>query len=188
MKKSFIILCLCLGIATVGQAQKYRTAGGLRFDSEQIGLTLQQKLHEGGTLEVIGSLRSREYSGTALYERHYPLLGKRLNYYLGAGAHIGNLKDHGVFAGGDLIGGIEYKVNGLPILLSADIKPAFHVNHEDWVDLSTGISVRYVFIKEKQPERKKWWPFGNREEENNRNKKKAKEEESGGFFKIFRKD
>lgn len=164
MKKYFLAVLLVLGAASVGQAQKYRTAAGIRLGGDQFGVTVQQKIAEKTTLEGIGLVGSREYSGTLLYQRHFPLLGKRFNYYLGGGGHLGNLKDHGVFTGVDAIVGVEYKINGLPLLLSADVKPALHINHEDWVNLATGISIRYVILAEKK-EKKKLWPFGKQEEE-----------------------
>lgn len=179
-KRLLLIVCLLCGISVVSQAQKYRTAAGVRIESDRFGVTLQQKLHERGTLEAIATVGSRDYSVTGLYERHYPLLGKRFNYYLGAGAHIGNLKDRGVFTGGDVILGVEYKVNGLPFLLSADVKPAFHINHDDWIQLSSGISVRYVLIKEKK-EKKSLWPFGKQDD-----KKRKKQNDKPGIFDIFK--
>ena len=169
-------------MSVASEAQKYRTAAGVRIESDRFGATLQQKVGERTTIEAIGTVGSREYSGTALYEWHFPLLGKRLNYYMGAGAHIGNLKDSGVFTGGDAILGIEYKVNGLPFLLSADVKPAFHINHEDWIQLSSGISVRYVLVKEKK-EKKGLWPFGKQDDSKN---KKRKQEKKPGIFDIFK--
>lgn len=179
-KRLFLIGCLLCGISIVSEAQKYRTAAGVRIESDRFGVTLQQKLHEQGTLEAIATLGARDYSVTGLYERHFPLLGKRFNYYLGAGAHVGNLKDRGVFTGGDVILGVEYKVNGLPFLLSADVKPAFHINHEDWIQLSSGISIRYVLIKEKK-EKKGLWPFGKQDD-----KKKKKQNDKPGIFDIFK--
>jgi hypothetical protein len=182
MKKTLLLVCLLCGISYLSQAQKYRTAAGIRIESDHFGVSLQQKLHEKGTIEGILSVGAREYSGTALYEWHFPILGQRFNYYLGAGAHVGNLKDYGAFAGGDGIFGIEYKVNGLPFLLSADIKPAVHVNHEDWVNLSSGISVRYVILPEKKV-KKSIWPFGSKNEDS----KKRKDSDKSGIFDIFRK-
>ena len=183
LKKILFTLLIVAGTVMPSIAQKYRTALGPRIESDKFGLSVQQKLHEKGTIEGILAIGSNEYSGTALYEWHFPLLGKRFNYYAGAGAHIGNLKDNGVFTGADVILGIEYKVNGLPILLSADIKPAVHINHTDWVNLSSGVSVRYVLIKEKK-EKKSWWPFGNQED--SRRKKNQKKQE-GSIFDIFKK-
>jgi hypothetical protein len=170
-KRLLLVIGLFCSVTYTSEAQKYRTALGPRIESDKFGLSVQQKLHDQGTLEGIVAIGSREYSGTALYEWHFPILGKRFNYYLGAGAHLGNLKDHGVFTGGDVILGVEYKVNGLPFLLSADVKPAFHINHEDWINLSSGISVRYVILKEKK-EKKGIWPFGNKDDDSKKKKKK----------------
>jgi len=174
MKRFFLAVLLVLGAASVSEAQKYRTAAGIRLGGDEFGATLQQRIFEKTTLEGIALISAREYSGTVLYQRHFPILGKRFNYYLGAGGHIGNLKDHGVFTGVDGVLGVEYKINGLPFLLSADVKPAVHINHEDWVNLATGISIRYVILAEKK-EKKRIWPFGKQEEE----------EKSGGW--PFRK-
>lgn len=189
MKKYYLITLLLLSITTAASAQKYRTAAGVRLESDRFGLSVQQLLHEKGTIEGILAVSSREYSGTALYEWHFPILGKRFNYYLGAGAHIGNLKDHGVFTGVDGILGIEYKVNGLPFLLSADVKPAAHFNHEDWVQLSSGVSVRYVIVKEKKV-KKSFWPFGKQDDEDDTRskKRKKKEQEKSSVFDIFKKN
>jgi hypothetical protein len=181
-KKLLLIVGLVFSLVYTSEAQKYRTAAGARIESDKFGLSVQQKLHDQATLEGIIAIGTREYSGTALYEWHFPILGKRFNYYLGAGAHLGNLKDHGVFTGGDAILGIEYKVNGLPFLLSADIKPAFHINHEDWINLSSGVSIRYVILEEKK-EKKSLWPFGGKEEDN---KKKGKKDEKRSILDIFK--
>ncbi|WP_187261171.1 hypothetical protein [Pontibacter beigongshangensis] len=185
MKKSFWIGLLLIGAAYVSQAQVYRTAAGIRLDGERLGLTVQQRVFEKSTIEGIFAVGTRDVSATGLYEWHRPILGRRLNYYVGAGGHIGHLKDHGTFTGLDAILGVEYKVNGLPILLSADIKPAFHINHEDWVALSTGISIRYVILPEKK-KKKSLWPFGNKEEDTKKNKNQ-KQEEKSGLLDIFKK-
>lgn len=164
MKKYFLAVLLVLGAASVSQAQKYRTAAGIRLGGNEFGATVQQRIMEKSTLEGMALVGSREYSGTVLFQQHFPILGKRFNYYLGGGGHIGNLKDSGVFTGLDAVLGVEYKINGLPFLLSADVKPALHFNHEEWVKLATGISIRYVIVPEKK-EKKKIWPFGKQEEE-----------------------
>ncbi|WP_235861313.1 hypothetical protein [Pontibacter flavimaris] len=176
MKRLLLLMIFVCGLSMAAQAQKYRTAAGVRLESDRFGVSLQQKLHERGTLEGIVQVGSREYSGTVLYEWHRPILGKRFNYYLGAGGHIGNLKDSGVFTGVDAILGVEYKVNGLPFLLSADVKPAVHINHDDWVHLSSGVSIRYVIVKEKK-EKKKLWPFGRKADDDDRRRKNREQEQ-----------
>lgn len=182
MKKYSLLVLMIWGVYATTYGQKYRTAVGPRIESDMFGVSIQQKIQERSTLEGIASVGAREFSGTLLYEWHRPLLGERFNYYIGAGGHIGRLKDHGVFTGGDVILGIEYKVNGLPFLLSADIKPAFHINHEDWIDLSSGVSIRYVIVKGK-PKKRSIWPFGRGQDD----KKKAREEEKFDILKIFKK-
>lgn len=181
MKKYWLFACVLLGATTISKAQVYRTAAGVRLDGDVFGVSVQQKLYDQATVEGIFAVSAREYSGTVLYEWHRPILGKRFNYYLGAGGHVGNLKDHGAFGGVDLIGGIEYKINGLPFLLSTDIKPALHFNHEDWTDFSTGVSIRYVIVKEKK-KKKSIWPFGKKEDSKNK-----KEEEKGSILDIFKR-
>jgi len=178
MKYKALLLTLFLITLTItANAQKYRTAVGPRLESDRFGISIQQKVHDRGTLEGIAALGSREYSGTVLYEWHFPILGERFNYYLGAGGHVGNLKDKGVFTGVDAILGVEYKVNGLPFLLSADVKPAFHLNHEDWVHLSSGVSIRYVIVKEKK-KKNSIWPFGNNDDDDKKKKRKNKDEDN----------
>jgi hypothetical protein len=187
MKIKALLFFLILSAASIQvHAQKYRTAAGVRFESDKVGFSIQQKVHDRGTIEGIASVGAREYSGTALYEWHFPLLGERFNYYLGGGAHVGNLKDHGVFTGADAILGLEYKVNGLPFLLSADIKPAIHINHEDWIGLSSGVSVRYVIVKEKK-KKNPIWPFGNGDKKDDKKKRRDKDEDKNpSIFDILK--
>ncbi len=132
-------------------AQRYKTAAGVRIGSEDFGLTVQQKILEKTTVEGLLLFGPRQVTATVLGERHFPMLGQRLNYYVGGGVHGGHLKDYGTIYGLDAIGGIEYKINGLPILISGDIKPAFHLKHENWFNFGGGFSLRYVIIREKPP-------------------------------------
>lgn len=145
---------VCAGLLSLGwqqaTAQKYITAAGLRLGKENFGVTVQQRIYSKGTLEGIGIIRNREASVTVLAEHHFGLLGRSLNYYAGAGAHLGVEKNHGGFGGVDGILGLEYKVAFLPIDLSLDVKPSVEIGHsEDWFRLPTAFSIRYVFIKEK---------------------------------------
>jgi hypothetical protein len=163
MKKYLLVFLLFL-MSLAAWAQKYRTAVGARIDRNDFGITLQQKVLERNTVEGIFAVGSREVSGTALFERHFPFLGRGFNYYLGAGAHVGTLKDHGAFYGGDVILGTELKLPIFPLLFSFDIKPAVHVGHEDWFDFASGFSLRYILVKEKK-EKKRFGIFGGRDEE-----------------------
>ncbi|MBX0292656.1 hypothetical protein K3G63_19585 [Hymenobacter sp. HSC-4F20] len=131
------------------QAQKYRTAAGLRLGKNNYGLTVQQKILDKTTLEGLALVGSREVSATVLAERHFGILGPSLNYYFGAGGHLGTHKDNGGFGGLDALAGVEYKVAFTPIVLSLDFKPTVEFNSEDWARFPTAFSVRYIFIKEK---------------------------------------
>lgn len=177
MKKVFLGLILILAFTSV-QAQKYRTALGVRASRNQVGLTVQQLVLPKTTVELIGSVGSDEFSGTGLLEYHFPILGKGFNYYMGAGAHIGNKKDFGTFYGGDLLAGLELKTPLLPFTISGDLKPAFHIHHEDWFTFGGAISVRYILVKEKK-KKKTFNLFGNGNEDDDKN------ENSGGIFDIF---
>ncbi|UOQ75641.1 hypothetical protein MUN84_13265 [Hymenobacter sp. 5516J-16] len=84
-------------VASSAFAQKYRTAAGLRFSKNNYGLTVQQKVLEKTTLEGLALVGSREVSATLLAEQHFGILGPSLNYYFGAGGHLGNNKDTGGF-------------------------------------------------------------------------------------------
>ncbi|WP_051359889.1 hypothetical protein [Adhaeribacter aquaticus] len=179
MKKYFLLLTFCF-FCLAASAQKYRTAAGIRIGKNDFGGTIQQKIMERNTLEGIVLAGTREVSGTALFEHHFPIMGKGFNWYLGAGAHVGHLKDAGGFYGGDVILGTEMKLPIFPILLSLDVKPAFHVNHEDWGRISGGFSIRYILVKEKREKRGLFGIFDRSDNKSKKNKNKAKEEPKKG--------
>lgn len=145
---SLLMILLGAGLAQPAAAQKYRTAVGLRLGNPY-GLTVQQALASRLTLEGIAGLAAREVSGTVLAEYHFGILGRSLNYYLGAGGHLGNNKDAGRFGGFDGVVGIEYKIAFLPIVLSYDFKPSVEIHSDDWARFPTAFSVRYVFVKKR---------------------------------------
>lgn len=147
------VLTFLLGFMSLlpAAAQRYKTAAGIRIGTEEFGVTLQQKVLEKTTVEGMLVFAPREVTATVLGQRHFPLLGQRFNYYIGGGVHGGHLRDYGTIYGLDAIAGIEYKINGLPFLLSTDIKPAFHLKHENWFNFGGAFSIRYVLIKEKPP-------------------------------------
>jgi hypothetical protein len=144
------LLGLGLLAASPAAAQKYRTAAGLRLSPGQYGLTVQQKFLPGATLEGLALAGTREVSATVLAERHFGILGPSLNYYLGAGGHVGNHKDTGTFGGVDGIVGVEYKVALTRLVISADFKPSIEFGSDDWARFPTAFSVRYILIKEKK--------------------------------------
>lgn len=140
-------LGLLLALSWPAAAQKYITAAGVRLGGGSYGLTVQQLVVPRVTIEGIAGLGTREYSGTVLGEYHFGILGPSLNYYFGAGGHLGHNKDTGDFRGLDGIVGVEYKVAFVPIALSFDFKPSLEFGGDDYARFPTAFSIRYVFIK-----------------------------------------
>ncbi|GAA3945193.1 hypothetical protein [Hymenobacter algoricola] len=163
-------------------AQKYRTAVGLRLGRDNYGLTLQQKIFAKTTLEGLALVAPREASGTVLIERHFGILGPSLNYYFGAGGHVGNHKDNGVFGGVDALAGVEYKTAFFPFVLSFDVKPTLEINGTDWARFPAAFSVRYVLIKEKKTGLLNGIFGGSKDQENPRKERKADDAPRRGRF------
>jgi hypothetical protein len=142
-------LLLLLLVSQPAAAQKYNTALGARLGSGNYGITLQQRVASRVTIEGIAGLREREYSGTVLAQYHFGILGPSLNYYFGAGGHLGHNKDTGGFSGLDALVGVEYKVAFLPVVVSFDFKPSLEFGNDDYARFPTAFSIRYVLFKRK---------------------------------------
>ena len=143
------LLFLFLAVSQHAAAQKFNTALGARLGGGNYGITLQQRVASRVTIEAIAGLGERQYSGTVLGQYHFGILGPSLNYYFGAGGHIGHNKDTGGFSGLDALVGVEYKVAFLPVVLSFDFKPTVEFSGDDYARFPTAFSIRYVFIKRK---------------------------------------
>ncbi|MBT2556430.1 hypothetical protein J7E24_01390 [Hymenobacter sp. ISL-91] len=164
---------------SAAHAQKYITAAGLRIGGGQYGLTVQQKFAPKATIEGLALASSREISATLLAERHFGILGPSLNYYLGAGGHLGHHKDDGTFGGFDVIVGAEYKIAFVPLVVSVDFKPTVEINSADWARFPTAFSVRYIIIKEKTSFM--GGIFDGKDQKKSRSRKKEKNK-GGGLF------
>ncbi len=182
-KLSFALLLVLVFNMSV-QAQKYRTAAGIRIGRNDFGFTGQQKILEQTTLEGIASFSGREISATGLLEQHFSVLGRSFNVYLGAGMHVDHLKDNGTFYGGDLLTGVEMKVPVIPFVLSLDLKPTFHINHEEWGGVGGGLSIRYILVKEKKEKKKLFGIFNRKDDDrnNNRSRKRNKNKKTNRWF------
>ncbi|GEO04847.1 hypothetical protein AAE02nite_25110 [Adhaeribacter aerolatus] len=178
MKKNTVLLFLLLLTSYAALAQKYRTNLGARLGRNDFGISLQQKIFEEVTLEGIAGIGTREADFTLLVEKHFPIIGKGFNYYVGAGAHVGTLNEYGGFYGADVILGTELKVPVFPLVLSLDIKPAIHASHSDWFAFDGGFTIRYILVKEKV-EKKRFGIFGggNRDDDRNNRRNRNKKEE-----------
>lgn len=179
------LLCLLLCLPLIGQAQ-YITAGGVCIGSD-MGLTLQQRVWKKVTVEGVFETNLRGDSRlSATVQRHYNIMFKGFNYYLGLGIHRGweqlayvddNL-DHPWGASG--IVGVELKL-GRSLLFSLHYRPGININGGQRFSYhQSGLSVRQVFIKEKRTPL-----FGGK---NKRKRRRNKKDREGGIFSIFKKD
>ncbi|MCH8515890.1 MAG: hypothetical protein LAT68_06135 [Cyclobacteriaceae bacterium] len=157
------------------QAQRYSTAAGLRFGADQYGLSVRQRFLPNTNAEGLFTLNQREYRGTLLVAHHFPIFGRGFNFYLGGGGHYGELKDFGATYGVDAQMGVEWKVPATPIIVSAEVKPAYHIQHENWFDLQGAISVHYIILKDTRAQRKKARAKRKRKKERAKRKKERLE-------------
>ena len=181
MKHLFVLAYLTLFSIAI-HAQAYMTAGGLRVGTDW-GLTVQQRLSKNMTLEGIvqSSLQREEIMLTALAEQHYPLVFRGLNLYIGAGLHKGWLDNKQSTDpipvgykdpfGLTFIGGAEITLGRFNF--SYDFKPALNVvGGEKKFYSQTGVSVRYIFLTNKEFKKIQ------------KKKRKKKRQENGGGIHI----
>jgi len=147
----FLFLCFSLSL----QAQKYGTAFGARIGNENYGLSIRQRILPRFTAEGLVTFQSDAYQFTALPKYHIPVIGEATNLYMGLGAHVGGLKDYGIFYGFNVLIGAEFKFPALPLTISADIMPTYHENHEDWFEFPAAITVSVILAKESKEKRQK---------------------------------
>jgi hypothetical protein len=162
-----IIICVCL-LSFQALAQKYSTALGLRFGDGTYGITAKQRIFKTVAVEGLMTASERELLGTFLLVKHFPILGRGFNAYIGGGGHLGGLKDFGPVLGVDAMVGLEVKMPFMPLTASVDFKPAYHILHEDWFDAGTAVSVRYIIGKDTKEQRVK------KREKRKRQKERAK--------------
>lgn len=152
LKRIFILGLLAAAFATTLNAQNYNTGFGVRLGYDN-GLTLKHFFAPASAFEGILSASPHHFQLTGLYEYQQPFPDvANLDWYVGLGAHIGNIykKDyHGdkFIVGGELIAGLEYKFPQAPFALSLDWKPSFNFVG-DWNDYwysGFGLSLRYTF-------------------------------------------
>lgn len=149
------ILGAILILSLTNAQRNYQTSTGLRIGSSN-GITFKHFLNERDALEGILATRWRGVIVFGLYERHQTAFRIwELNFYYGAGAHLGFWSEymhhpwfdetgsHGV-VGIDGILGLEYTVPTIPFNISMDWKPAFNIASYTglWLDV-VGLSIRY---------------------------------------------
>ncbi|HHJ11106.1 MAG TPA: hypothetical protein ENK25_09510 [Bacteroidetes bacterium] len=155
MKKILFFVIVLFALTSQLNAQHYVNSIGLR-GGNPYGLTFKHFMTEENALELILSSYSF-VSGlqiTGFFEMHRPTNEvPNLNYYFGVGAHAG-YDDYGRFytslgvepvLGVDMIGGMEYTFDDLPLNVSLDLMPGLNIISTFRLLIGGGISVRYIF-------------------------------------------
>ena len=151
--KLFILFISTFLVTTTVQSQEYKTSLGIR-GGFPYGITFKHFLNDEGAVELIASTLFRGIQLTGLYEMHRPTKeAPGLNLYYGGGAHAGyddysrwsNEYALGPIVGVDVLGGLEYTFDDLPLNVSLDIMPSMNLLGHLGFRIHGGISLRYIF-------------------------------------------
>ena len=148
------------------RAQEYGTAIGVRLGSLTAGFNVKSFLNTSGAIEGIVGIGHHSVTITGLYEKHHPIhSAEGLNWYVGAGGHVGFFNHHGTYLrykykdekyyvyheddnavvpGVDLIIGLEWKIPRAPLTLGIDLKPQIDFHHGAHSYFDAAFNVRYI--------------------------------------------
>jgi hypothetical protein len=113
-------------------------------------ITVKKSIDGSKYLEGIAAFWNKGFRATGLYEVHTDLFNvEGLKWYYGAGAHVGFYNDK-YYSGSTLIGidgvlGLDYKIKGAPLNLSADWQPSFEFGNGSGFEGWGGLSIRFAF-------------------------------------------
>lgn len=156
MRRFLMAVIIVISTISFSSAQDYSTGIGFRGGYAN-GLTIKHFVSRKAAFEGILSSRWKGFNITGLYEIHAQAFDvRRLNFYYGAGCHIGFWKgkdvdwadndDDYTVIGIDGILGLEYNFREIPINLSIDWKPAFNfVGYSGFWGDGGALSIRYIF-------------------------------------------
>lgn len=162
MRILFVLLLAFCSLSPT-YAQRYNTAIGARIDRSMLGISVKQRIFRTVTVEGILAGNSNAMIGTTLLEKHYPIIGRGLNAYMGGGLHVGGAEVGGTLLGPDLLLGVEFKLPFMPLTVAGDLKPSYHIrtvsreaSDISRINFSTALSVRYVIGKETSQDRQRY--------------------------------
>lgn len=154
-KSTFVILLVITFVANLN-AQKYNTAVGLRAGND-LGFAIDQRIFKKHSLQLIheSALFSNEIRTSLTARKHYPLITRRFNMYLGAGGMVKKtLNEQDVpnpfMPGIQTTAGIELVVGKIQI--AADFSPSFIIGerrNSPRFDSSSAVSLKYIIWKRK---------------------------------------
>ena len=148
----FIILIFCF-FTFIGptNSQSYNTTAGITFN-KYLGLTFKQRVADHTTIEAIlaRTPTAKNYTGSILAAQHFPMLTKRLNFFIGAGPHFTkyqfNDATSNTVMGFSAFAGLDFTIRRLNI--AWDMQFSHNKYHKfSILEPETTISVRYVIIK-----------------------------------------
>ena len=153
MKKFLIIAVLLVCGLNMSAQADYERAVGLRFGFHN-GITYKQFLTSISAIEALAYFGNNSFNLTGLYEinNENAFQVDRLDWYYGAGGHIGfydsNSENGGdsFILGIDGIIGIEYNLEQAPFNFSLDWKPEINIiGRDNFIGESIALSLRYTF-------------------------------------------
>ncbi len=147
MKKSIIVLSLCLLSALSMKAQDYDWAVGVRGGIRTSGLTVRRNLSAYNAWEgSFSGFYKAGYHFTGYYEFMTPIIDDGFTFYYGPGAHLGFGSNYFAF-GFDGIVGLEYQVPNVPIAFSVDYRPSLNIveRFDFYGDIDLGFGVKFTF-------------------------------------------
>jgi hypothetical protein len=160
IRSAIFFICLT-GIAGILSAQKYNTLAGVRM-ADDFSIVFVQRLFDKHTLEArLGTgISVPEQRYVLLMNRHYPLISKRFNLFLGAGgfySRLGTNNENNRYQTGlALDAGAELTIGRLS--LAIDYQPNIALSGKTTAPLlqtNSGLSLRYVLVKRKSSVSKK---------------------------------
>ena len=158
-KKFILALSILIGSFSIASAQIYDNSVGLRLGSSN-SFVFKHFLSSNSAVELMAGTRWRGFNVVGLYEMNTTAFQvERLQFYYGAGGHIGGWhnyrnhpwfdnrdRNHYVVVGVDAILGLEYAFEGAPISLSIDWKPEFNIiGYSGLWGGDGGLSIRYYW-------------------------------------------
>lgn len=157
MKKVIICLTFMLSVLAL-KAQDFTTAVGIRGGVSQ-GLTLKHFVGGKTAFDIIVGTYSRGMHAVVLYEIHHHSIFDvpNLSLFYGFGGHVGFFDrtrvthwgtydtDNVMVIGADLVLGIEYTFDEIPINVGIDIKPALNIIPSINYWQGGALYLRYVF-------------------------------------------
>ncbi|MDD2491464.1 MAG: hypothetical protein PHV12_04630 [Bacteroidales bacterium] len=151
--KKIILAAAVLIMSTSAFSQNYKTSIGLRTGTS-LGASIKHFISQPGAIEGILDVDlvrhdEMKIKATGLYEYHFDVNVDGLYVYAGAGAtagvHVAGLYSKQFMMGIDLIGGVEYKFNNIPLALSADWNPRIQIiSNPGFKVTNLGFTVRYI--------------------------------------------